>query len=323
MCNSEKKTLKPETMNSKCIAILFIICLMILNIRQLNAQTTDYFNSLNRYSFDLYRGIKVEKENLFLSPLSTYFALLVAYEGSRNKTKQEFEKVLYLKSSGSLKNDYLHNLAGSQDSSPGLIVSNAIWLNKNFQVEDGYRKSVSEKYFSDFKQTDFADAEKAASDINRWVSEKTNQRINTIADAGNINPDTKILISNAVYFKGEWLNKFEKQKTISGTFFADAENQYKIDFMKMTEMLQYFENEELQFISKPYRGSDFSFCIILPKKIFGIEEIEKKMNFNFFKEISENTYITLTSFTMPKFKLESKYELTTALKNAGLKCAQA
>jgi len=150
---------------------------MILNIDQLNAQTNEYNNSLNSYSFDLFRETKVEKENLFLSPLSSYYALLVAYEGSRNKTKQEFEKVLYLKNSVFLKNDYLHNMASKSDSCYGLKVSNAIWFDKSFKVEGQYSESVSDKYFSDFKQTEFTNVESAVSDINGWVSEKTNRRI--------------------------------------------------------------------------------------------------------------------------------------------------
>ena len=294
---------------------------MILNTGQINAQTNDYGNSLNSYSFDLYREIKVEKKNLFLSPLSTYYALLVVYEGSKNTTKQEFEKVLYLKNSDSLKNAYLHNLASKSDSCSGFKVSNAIWLDKSLQVEGVYRMSVSDKYFTDFKRTEFAKTESAVSDINGWVSEKTNRRINEIVSAANLNSNTKLLISNAVYFKGEWLNKFEKQKTISATFFTSVENQYKVDFMNMTERLQYFENEEYQFISKPYRDSDLSFCIILPKKLFGIEEIEKKMNNDFFKKILDSIYYTKTSLSIPKLKLESSYELSDALKKAGLKSA--
>jgi serpin B len=194
-------------------------------------------------------------------------------------------------------------------------------LDKSLQIESGYRKSVTDKYFSDLKQTEFANAESAVSDINSWVLEKTNQRINKIVDVGHINPNTQILISNVVYFKKEWLNKFEKQKTISAPFFTSVEDQYNVDFMKMTERLQYFENEEYQFISKPYSDSDLSFCIILPKKLFGIEEIEEMMNHDFLKEIFDSTYYTETSLSIPKLKLESSYELSNALKNAGLKSA--
>ena len=308
-------------MNFKTITILFIICLMILDIGQLNAQTNDYSNSLNSFSFDLYRETKVEKENIFLSPLSTYCALLVAYEGSKNKTKQEFEKVLYINNSGYLKNDYLLNIASKSDRYSGLKVFNAIWLDKNLQIESRYIKSVTNKYFSDFKQTEFANTQLAVSDINGWVSEKTNRGINEIVSTANINSDTKLLISNAVYFKREWLTKFEKRKTNSGLFYTSIENQYKVDFMNMTESLQYFENDEYQFISKPFRDSYLSFCIILPKKLFGIGEIEKKMNNDFLKEILDSTYSTKTSLSIPKLKLESGYELSNALKNTGLKSA--
>ncbi len=302
-------------------AILFIIYLLLLNITQLNAQTIDYDNPVNRYSFDLYRETKVENENLFLSPISTYYALLMAYEGSENRTKQEFEKVLHLKSSGTLKNDYLYHLACKLDSGSGFKVSNAIWLDKSLHVEGDYSRSVSNKYFSDFKQTEFANTAAAISDINQWVSEKTNKRITEIVSAENVNQDTKLLIANAVYFKGEWLDKFEKKQTYPAIFFANAENQYKIDFMKKREIIQYFENEEYQFISKPYKDSDLSFCIILPKKLFGIEKIEKKLNTDFLKGIFDNTYYTKTSLSIPKLKLEASYELSDALKNAGLKSA--
>jgi serpin B len=294
---------------------------MILNIGQLNAQTQGYSNSLNSYSFDLYRGTKVEKENLFLSPLSTYYALLVAYEGSKNKTKQEFEKVLYLKNSGSLGNDYLHDIASKSDSCSGLKVSNAIWLDKSLKAEEQYRKSVSDKYFSDFEQTDFKKIQSAISDINDWVSEKTNQKVNKIACAANINPDTKLLISNAVYFKGEWLDKFKKRDTHFATFFVSIEDQYKVDFMEKKEILQYFENEEYQFISKPYKSSDMSFCILLPKKLFGIKDIEKKMCNDFFDKILDSTYYAKTLLYIPKFKMELGYELANTLKNVGLKSA--
>jgi serpin B len=308
-------------MKFKTITILFIVCLVNTNKGLLNAQTNDYINSLNSYSFDLYREINIGNENILLSPLSTYYALLVAYEGSKNKTKQEFEKVLYLGNQGSLKNDFIHNNAGKSDSCSFYSVSNAIWVDKSVKIDEVYRNSVEHKYLSDFEQTDFTNANLAVSNINGWVSEKTNRRINEIVSSANINSETKMLISNAVYFKGEWLNKFEKQKTISAPFFTSVENQYKVDFMNMTENLQYFENDEYQFISKPYKSSDISFCIILPKKLFGIEEIEKKLNTDFFKETLDSTYSAKTLLSIPKLKLESSSKLKDALKNVGLKTA--
>jgi len=285
------------------------------------AQTNNYIASMNNYSFDLYHETKVKKENLFLSPVSTYYALLVAYEGSKKKTKQEFENVLYLNNSDFLDNRYFQNFATISDSCHGLNVSNAIWLDKNFVVEGEYSKSVSDKYFSDFEQTDFTNTETAVLDINGWVSEKTRGKINEIISETDMDATTKLVISNAVYFKGEWLLQFDKQKTISAPFFTSFENQYKVDFMNMTESLKYFENEEYQFISKPYRNSDLSFGLILPKRLFGIEEIEEKLNNDFYNEILDSAYYVKTALSLPKLKLESSYELSDALKSVGLKTA--
>jgi len=308
-------------MKFRTITILFIIFLGIKNIGLLSAQTNDYSNSLNSYSFDLYRETKNNNQNHFLSPLSTYYALLMVYEGSKNTTKQEFEEVLYLGNHGSIKKDLIHDLSMKSASCSFYNVSNAIWLDKSVRVEERYKKSLEQKYFSDFKQTDFTNVESAVSAINNWVSEETNRKINEIVGSGSINSNTKLLISNAVYFKGEWLNKFEKQKTISAPFFTSVENQYQVDFMNMTENLQYFENDEYQFISKPYKCSDFSFCIILPKKLFGIEEIEKKLNTDLFKVILNSAYTAKTMLSIPKLKLESSYNLEDALQNGGLKTA--
>ncbi len=220
-----------------------------------------------------------------------------------------------------MNNDYLYNLTNKSDSSSGLKVSNAIWVDKGLQIGEDYKKSVSGKYFSDFMKTEFTNVGMAVSDINSWVSEKTNRRINEIVTAANISSDTKLMISNAVYFKGEWLNQFDRQKTVSAPFFTTVENQYEVDFMTMTESLQYFENNEYQFISKPYKDSDLSFCAILPKKLFGIGEIEKEMNNDFFKEILDSLYTTRTSLSIPKLKLELSYLLRDALINVGLKSA--
>ena len=233
----------------KILTFIGSICLIALNVGELYSQPKDRDSALNSYSFNLYRAVKIENENLFLSPLSTYYALGAAYEGAAGKTKKEFEHVLYLKNTSVFKNNYLNNLASGSDSCSGLIVSNAIWHDKSFTVKPEFRKAVMDNYSSDFKQTNFAATQQAVSEINEWVSDKTNHRINKIASRTNVPPDTKLLIANAVYFNGEWKEKFEKKNTVEAPFFTSAENQCAVDFMKRREHLRYFENDVFQFIS--------------------------------------------------------------------------
>ncbi|MET4080866.1 serpin B [Pedobacter sp. UYP30] len=297
--------------------VLILTCFIFFNIGHLSAQTRTS-NGLNTYSLDLYQNAKVNNENLLLSPISTYYALLMAYDGSKNKTKAAFEKVLHLQKSDVAENDYLKGFLAKTDSSAAFKVSNAIWLDNRMRVKNGFRKAVSDKYSSDFKRTDFTDVGSAVLAINGWVDKKTNHKIGEIISADDVTPSTRLLLLNAVYFKGKWLNKFSKSQTSAATFFADVKSQYKVGFMKMTENLAYFENGDYQFVSKPYQNSDLSFCVILPKKLFGIEEIEQKMDNVFFKSILDSAKVANTQLFIPKIKLESSVELSNVLKKAGL-----
>ena len=173
------KIVKLKTVNYKAIVFLVSIFLSLTAIGQLNAQEIDSSNPINRYSFNLYHKVKAENENLFLSPLSTYYALLSAYEGSKNQTKKEFENVLGLKNSEFSKNDTFY-LLGITDSLSGLSVSNAVWLDTHFQIEDNFNNAVSSKYQTDIKNIDFNNTQQAVNNINDWVAQNTNQLIITL-----------------------------------------------------------------------------------------------------------------------------------------------
>jgi serpin B len=168
------------------------------------------------------------------------------------------------------------------------------------------------------KRVEFKDPGSAIIGINRWISEKSNNRITGMLHPGDINAATRLLLSNVVYFKEEWLNKFDKKRTKPGIFFSGPKNQYAADFMENIESLQYFETKEYQFISKPYKGSVLSFCMILPKKMFGIEEIESQLNNDLLNKILDSSYNKRVDLIMPKIKIESNFELQSALQKAGL-----
>jgi len=295
--------------------------MIVFNHGQSNGQTNYYSKALNQYSFDLYDKTKVENENILLSPISTYYALLMIYKGSKKETEKEFKKVLYLRKSNSQQSNYLQNLISKSDSLAPLIISNSIWIDKKFKIKKRYLKVVTDKYLTELNHTDFSKTESAVYDINKWVSDNTKGKIKKIVNTDNLNSNTKLLISNAVYFKSEWQNKFKKGKTTPAIFYTDTKNQFKLDFMNTTENLKYYENDDYQFISKPYKDSDFSFCIILPKKLFGIGKIEKKINNKTLNNILENTSSTKISLSIPKFEMESSYDLSDALEHDGLKSA--
>ena len=299
--------------------------LTLILISTLNSfgQTNDLTGSLNNYSFDLYREIKTGNDNLFVSPLSTYSALLIAYEGAGSETKKEFDKVLYIGNSDSLGNfrNFFTSLTTKLDNSNYLNIANAIWIQDNYKIESNYINNVKNKYLAEVKSVDFLNKQIASAVINNWVSHKTNDLIKEIVSSNDINQDTRLIISNAIYFVGKWANEFDKRLTKTDYFYSITKIKAQVNFMNQTEDLRYFENDDFQFVSIPYEGFDKSFCIILPKKTYGISDIETVMNNELLESILKNSNNLMVKLSLPKFKLETSYSLIEPLKRLGLKTA--
>lgn len=299
------------------------LIILLLITSSAYSQTDRLTKSLNSYTFDLYGQIKTDNENLFISPLSTYYALLVAYEGAKNETKAEFERVLHIDNAESLTNfkDFSENLISWRDSSNYLNISNAIWIQKDFSVITDYKNEIIEKYSSDFKTVDFKQKITASNEINNWVTNKTNGLIKDIISPNDINTDTRLIILNAIYFIGKWADEFDKIFTKSDDFYSINKERSEVDFMCKMEYLEYYENTDFQFISKPYEGNDKSFCIILPKKRYGLIDIENILTDSILDAITHNTDYLEVRLSIPKFKLETTYSLKEPLIKLGLEKA--
>lgn len=299
-------------------AVLFSTVISFFSLTQLSAQIKTN-EGINAYSFDLYRLSTQKDKNLLLSPTSAYSTLLMAYEGAKNKTKTEFEQVLHLDRARKPKSSTVKGFLPVIDSA--FIVSNSVWVDEKLEVNQGYKKVISKTYLSTIKQTDFGKAASTVAEINEWVSDKTRNRIEEIISENDINPNTKLVLVSAVYFKGEWQKKFNKKLTTAAPFFSDVDKQYEVDFMRSTEDISYSENDDFQFISKPYRNSELSFCVMLPKNLFGIEEMEEKLNNESFEKMLDSAKLTNVAVILPKIKLETSVELSEALQNLGLRTA--
>ncbi len=286
----------------------------------MSAQTNTFSNSINSYSFDLYQETKIENQNLFLSPLSTYVSLLMVYEGAKKRTKKELKDVLYLKKSSFSDKNTINYNTDKKDSS-GFHMVNSIWLDHSFLVNEKYKTCMSEQYSVKFRQREFSDVQASFLAINGWVSKQTGQLIKEIVSTSDINSNTKLLLVNAVHFKGEWLSKFDMTKTNEGVFYSNAENQFNVDLMHKKELLQYYETNEYQFVSKPYKSSNISLGIVLPKQLFGIKGIEEKLNNNFFNKLLDKASEKETALSMPKLKFESSVKLKGVLRKMGIKSA--
>ncbi len=297
---------------------------VLLTVLQTNAQHNELVHSINKYSLNLYQQTTETKENLFISPFSTYWALLAAYEGAEGKTKTECKDLLYLNHDTAASDFYAYaqKLINSKNQIDIFSISNAIWMDQHFQVKETFKKRVTENYATKLQTLDFAKKIASSRTINSWVSENTNNKIKMIISPEDINRDTKLIIANAIYFNAEWGKKFDNNLTKQEAFYTINKTTEMIDFMHSKESLKYYENNDLQFIIKPYTKSvDKSFCIILPKEKYGISCVENKIDGALLDTLFDNCFPSEIELAMPKYKLEKDYSLVQPLKEMGLHTA--
>lgn len=299
------------------------LIILLLAAFSVHAQMDQLTRSLNDYSFDLYGKVKSDNDNLFFSPLSTYYALLIACEGAGGETRQEFEKVLHIDNYEDLTGftSFSENLTTQGDSSNYIRISNVIWAQKDFSIREDYKNNISKKYLSELKTVDFTRSINASEEINNWVANRTNGLIKNIISPVEIDSSIQLAILNAIYFIGKWEDEFNKNVTQPDNFYAINKKISRIDFMHKTESLYYFENNKFQFVSKPYKGNDKSFCIILPKERYGLADIETVFTNATLDDIFSNIKNYEVIVSIPKFKLETDYLLNGPLQELGLEKA--
>ena len=300
-----------------------ILIILLLATFSTYAQTDRLTKSFNEYAFDLYSQIKTDNENLFISPLSTYYALLTAYEGARNDTKIEFQKVLNIDEPEyvSYFHDFFMNLMIWRDSSNYLSISNSLWLQKDFEINKIYEDKIKYEYYSDIKTIDFSTKDIAVKEMNYWVEKKTNGLIPKMLNTSDINDSTKTVMINTIYFIGTWESRFNKEFTKPDNFYSINHDKSEIDFMNKTEYLNYYENDDFQFVKKNYEGYDKSLCIILPRKKYGLVDFEKNFTISILDTLIWRTADLQVELSIPKFKLETSSSLRGPLQKLGLEKA--
>jgi len=238
------------------------------------------------FAFALYNRLKNNSDgtsgssNLFFSPYSVSTAMAMAYGGARGETQKQMKETLHY----TLPDEQLYRTLGSlqrqiiqEDKSAGyqLLLANGLWSQKSEPFLKKFLDLTQDFYGAGLNQVDFVrETEKSRQIINNWVEEKTSNKIKNLIPAGGINSDTMLMLTNAVYFKGDWKTKFSWWKTRKTDFFISAKEKVKVSLMHQKENYKYFKNEKLQALEMPYKGDEMSLLILLPCQTEGLREME-------------------------------------------------
>ena len=286
--------------------------------------------SANKFALDLHEILRNEgnlvNENLFYSPASLLIALAMTCFGARGKTAEELANVLHLvpdSSSGPNMKKFLSSLNSSSDNNTKLVTANKLFIEKSLEILKSYRAGMEEFYESEITSVDYKQrTEEVREEINNWVEQKTNDKIKGLIPPGMLSSDTRLVLVNAIYFKGLWLQPFLKEETFPGTFFVAANQKVQVQMMRQEAHSKFLESKELgcQILELPYIGSKMSMVIFLPVENDGLGSLEGKITYdNFEKSLS-----TLDSLRpeemevfLPKFKLTQQFSLNDVLSKMG------
>jgi len=282
-------------------------------------------SSNNKFGFELYARLAREDGNLAYSPFSVSSALAMTYAGARGKTAAEMATVLHLpKSEG----DALHAAAGllmkrlasgSGGDAHELAIANALWGQKGEPFLDSFLSLVNKNYGAGFRQTDFRAAPDAARrTINAWVQKKTRDRIKDLLEPGIITPDTVLVLTNALYFKGTWRYPFSKRATANRPFQLRGGKTVDVPTMHVAAHIRYAEDEYAQVLEMPYRGGRMSMVVLLPKDL---AQFEKGLDAKRVAALTDRLAATQVSVYLPRFKMTSKFKLAKTLAGMGMPTA--
>ncbi|XP_074609334.1 leukocyte elastase inhibitor-like [Acropora palmata] len=270
----------------------------------------------------------LSSQNLFYSPASLFVALAMTHFGAKGKTAEEMSTILHLSalSPFALNNEmkeFVLTLNTSSDSKTKLLIANKIFLEKSFEVLEAFKSGTREFYDAEVGLVDFKfHAEQARKNINEWVEEKTNHKIKDLILEGMLNAETKLTLVNAIYFKGLWLEPFNKASTFPSDFFVSKEKVIQVPMMYREAHFKFIESEELacQILELPYIGNQLSMVIYLPSENDGLASLEEKINFgNLQKSLADldGSMPEEIEVYLPKFKMEQRFSLNDVLTGMG------
>jgi len=260
--------------------------------------------------------------NLFFSPFSISTALSMTYAGARGETESQMASVLRF----ALADDELHVAfaelqAGLEKAEAGggilLKIANSLFPQAGYPFLAGFISLVQTHYGVTITPVNYGDAEAARKTVNDWVEAKTEKKITELIPPGIFNNLTRLTLVNAIYFKGNWADKFDPKLTKRGDFWS-PQGKVHAAMMNRTVEYNYAETESLQILELPYAGKALSMLILLPKEKEGLAALEDQLTPAYLEQATARLWQRNVVVALPKFKVEASFKLNEALSKMGM-----
>ena len=282
----------------------------------------------NRFALDLYARLQADQPaNLFFSPSSLSTALAMTYAGARGDTASQMAKVLHF----TLPPEKLHpafaslRMALVEDAAKRgyqLTVANRLWGQQGYHFLPGFLATTREDYGAELAEVDFAaQTEKARQQINAWVEEQTQAKIKDLIPPGALASLSRLVLTNAIYFKGDWSQPFKKAFTGEAPFHVTSRQTLDVPMMHQEDHFPFWAGEGLKILELPYGTGDLSMVVLLPDPIEGLAGLEARLTSDTLTRWRSGLRSEKVRVDLPRFKLTSQFELGGVLKAMGMPLA--
>ena len=286
----------------------------------------------NQFALQLYGKLSKEQEgNLFCSPFSISSALAMTYAGARGETAEQMADVLHFTTGQEQLHpafkELLGQLVGSSRAANAetqrpyqLAVANRLWSARGYAFLDSFLRRTRDQYGAELEQLDFAKSDVARSRINGWVEKQTQGKIKNLIAPRVLNDSTRLVLTNAIYFKGDWDHPFRKSSTKDEAFHITDSKKVTAPLMRLHRDFGYGETKEMQFLELPYEGGDLSMVVLLPRPGTTLDrataaamESSKSLQQQLAKLGSKDVVVHL-----PRFTMTSQFDLVDTLAAMGM-----
>jgi serpin B len=287
-----------------------------------SADQAEAVNGSNAFAVDLYAQLRSQPGNLFFSPESISTAFGMAYAGANGQTATEMQHVFHF----TLPPDRLHPAMGAllaemnaQHEGYELRVADALWAQQDATFLPDYLKLVQTDYGAGFRPVDFKTSpDVVRATINQWIADQTNEKIQGLLGPGSVTAATRLVLTNAIYFKGTWQDQFNPTYTEDEEFHLTAKQSIKTQMMNRNGGYSYYDGGTFQELELPYRG-ELSMVALLPKEIGGLPALEKSFTAeNASKWIKKLAPVEKVILSLPRFTMTQQFELSGTLAKMGM-----
>jgi len=286
------------------------------------------------FSLDLYRVLSEKYDNLFFSPYSISLALAMTYGGARGDTELEMAQTLHF----NLPQAQLHPAFNALDlelerraepiQAPDgevegftLNIANSIWGQIDYGFLAEYLDLLALNYGAGMRVVDYVqETEAARQEINSWVSDETEGRIEDLIPEGALDAATRLVLANAIYFNAAWAVPFEEELTTEAPFNLLDGGQVQVSMMRQSESMGYATGDGYQIVERAYVGGSMTMDIILPDA-GEFEAIEATMDAEWLAGALAGMTGQQVDLSMPRFEFESEVGLSDVLVAMGMPTA--